>query len=174
MRESTPPRCLQATHHVRFASFPQYLLVQMRRYYHGPDWTPRKMEVLVEVPERLSLEGLRGHGLQPGEELQPAGGQDAAPAAPDAAPAGPRPDGTIVAQLVAMGFSENGSRRAAVATNNSGAEEAMEWVLSHAEDAGERWLAGWLAGGRWRARVPCAAEAGAAADTGHDGSQERK
>ena len=33
-----------------------------------------------------------------------------------------------------MGFSENGSKRAAVATNNAGAEQSMEWVLGHMED----------------------------------------
>jgi ubiquitin carboxyl-terminal hydrolase 5/13 len=33
-----------------------------------------------------------------------------------------------------MGFSENGSRRAAGATRNAGAEPAMEWVFAHMED----------------------------------------
>jgi ubiquitin carboxyl-terminal hydrolase 5/13 len=43
-------------------------------------------------------------------------------------------DDSIVAQLVAMGFSENGSKRAAIATSNAGAEVAMEWVFAHSED----------------------------------------
>ena len=34
-------------------------------------------------------------------------------------------------QLMGMGFSENGSKRAAVATNNAGTEASMEWVLAH-------------------------------------------
>jgi ubiquitin carboxyl-terminal hydrolase 5/13 len=33
-----------------------------------------------------------------------------------------------------MGFSENGSKRAAVATNNGNVEAAMEWVLAHMEE----------------------------------------
>lgn len=69
-----PPTCLCLTHpalpqaskRVRFGSFPPYLLVQLRRYYVAPDWTPRKMEVLVEVPDRLSLEHLRAQGPQVG------------------------------------------------------------------------------------------------------------
>lgn len=62
--------------------------------------------------------------LQPGEELQPEEeeaqqGTAAAAATPAAAP---QPDDTIVAQLVSMGFSENGSKRAALAVSNAGWE----------------------------------------------------
>eukprot|EP00976_Prorocentrum_cordatum_P064603 1177557-Prorocentrum_minimum.AAC.6 len=35
---------------------------------------------------------------------------------------------------MAMGFSENGSKRAALATGNSSAEASMEWVFAHMED----------------------------------------
>lgn len=45
------------------------------------------------------------------------------------------PSAEIVAQLVSMGFSENGSKRAAIATNNVSADGAMEWVFAHMEDA---------------------------------------
>ncbi len=76
-----------------------------------------------------------------GEELQPeepaAGGAAGAggAAAPAAAPAArTEPDPLIVAQLVSMGFEENGCKRAALATGNSNAEAAMEWVLGHMED----------------------------------------
>ena len=41
------------------------------RYYLAKDWTPKKLEVLVDVPDHLSLEHLRGLGLQPGEQAQP-------------------------------------------------------------------------------------------------------
>ena len=76
-----------------------------------------------------------------GEELQPeeaaagvAAGAGGA-AAPAAAPAArSEPDPLVVAQLVSMGFQENGCKRAALATGNSNAEAAMEWVLSHMED----------------------------------------
>ena len=80
--------------------------------------------------------------VQPGEELQPeepaSAAAAAAPAAGSAAPApaaeAPVPDDTIVAQLVSMGFSENGSKRAALAVGNSGAEAATDWVFAHMED----------------------------------------
>lgn len=40
----------------------------------------------------------------------------------------------IVQQLMNMGFSENGCRRAAIATNNIDAEVAMNWIFEHMED----------------------------------------
>eukprot|EP00887_Chlorella_sp_A99_P001793 scaffold19.g1793.t1 len=133
-RSAALGRNARASKRMRFASFPRYLLVQMRRYYHGTDWSAKKREESVGCKAQL----LDGWQLWPwagqGEELQP---EEDAPAAAGAAPAaaGPEPDDTIVAQLVSMGFSENGSKRAAVATGNSGAEAAMEWVLSHMADA---------------------------------------
>ena len=47
---------------------------------------------------------------------------------------GPAPDEVIVTQLVSMGFSENISKRAALAVNNASASAAAEWVLQHAQD----------------------------------------
>ena len=92
----------------------------MCRYYVAKDWTPKKLEVLVDVPDQLDLEHLRGRGPQPGEQLQPEDASCSAAAAPggSSAPvaAALQPDDSIVAQLVSMGFAENGSRRAAVAT----------------------------------------------------------
>uniref|UniRef100_A0A6S9IZW9 Ubiquitinyl hydrolase 1 n=2 Tax=Heterosigma akashiwo TaxID=2829 RepID=A0A6S9IZW9_HETAK len=40
----------------------------------------------------------------------------------------------MVASLVAMGFSENGCRRACLATQNANVEVAMNWVLEHMGD----------------------------------------
>lgn len=124
-------------------------MVQLRRYYVDTTWTPKKLEVLVDVPDFLDLDGLKGSGpqvswrslacvassarwctypralpsskrpvaawgvqVQADEVLQPAvADREAAPAL--------QPDASIVAQLVGMGFSENGSKRAAVATTNT-------------------------------------------------------
>ena len=41
----------------------------------------------------------------------------------------------IVAQLISMGFSENGCKRACKETKNAGPEAATEWVFSHMNDA---------------------------------------
>ncbi|KAL3674491.1 hypothetical protein V7S43_000439 [Phytophthora oleae] len=123
----------QAQKSVRFRSFPRYLLVQMRRFYVAEDWTPKKLEVDVKVPEAFSLSRFVSKGLVDGEKELPeapaaTNTESAADAASDAA------DEVLVAQLVSMGFSENGCKRAAIATGNSNAEAAMEWIFSHMED----------------------------------------
>ena len=132
----------KATRRSRFATFPEVLPVQVRRYYVASDWTPKKLDVLVPMPEKIDLEQLRGAGIQPGETPLPeaddadagAGAGAADDGAPPPAAAPLEPDPAIVTQLVSMGFSENGSRRAAGATRNAGAEPAMEWVFAHMED----------------------------------------
>jgi len=63
------------------------------------------------------------------------GGTSSADAAPPAAPAVVTPDDMIVMQLMSMGFTQNGSQRAAVAVNNSNAEAATEWVFAHMGDS---------------------------------------
>ena len=121
---------------------PPILAVQVRRYYVAEDWTPKKLDVLVPMPETVDVESVRGTGLAPGEEeLPPAdadeggGGGGGSGSGAGGEPQAPvEPDASIVAQLVSMGFSENGSKRAALATGNSSAEGAAEWVFAHMED----------------------------------------
>jgi ubiquitin carboxyl-terminal hydrolase 5/13 len=115
----------------RFKTFPKYLFVHLRKYIVGDNWLPKKLDVLIKAPEMLDLEFLRSQGVQPGEELMP---EAAAAAASEPAPR-PVPDQNILDQLMSMGFNENGSKRACLATNNASAEAAMEWVLQHMEDA---------------------------------------
>lgn len=88
----------------------------------------------MTVPDVLDLEHLRGSGPQPGEELQPEDGEGRAD---DGTGAGGGWDEGIVAQIVAMGFSENSAKRACLATGNGGGggvEGCMNWVLEHMED----------------------------------------
>eukprot|EP00180_Rhodochaete_pulchella_P002060 Plantae.Rhodophyta-Rhodochaete_pulchella.ctg3104.p2 GENE.Plantae.Rhodophyta-Rhodochaete_pulchella.ctg3104~~Plantae.Rhodophyta-Rhodochaete_pulchella.ctg3104.p2 ORF type:complete len:363 (-),score=64.39 Plantae.Rhodophyta-Rhodochaete_pulchella.ctg3104:843-1931(-) len=114
----------------RIRSFPPYLLVHLRRYYVAEDWTPKKLDVLVDMDEKIDLEFLRGTGQKPGEELLPEEQVQEEADEPTIVP-----DTGIVAQLVSMGFSENGSKRAAIATGNTNAEASMEWVFAHMNDA---------------------------------------
>ncbi|GMH39787.1 hypothetical protein BSKO_07685 [Bryopsis sp. KO-2023] len=129
-------RKTQAIKNTRFASFPPYLMIQMQRYYYAENWTPRKKEVLVEPPANLDLELMRGRGLQPGEIEQPEDETNAASQG-EANSGAVVPNAELVTQLVSMemGFSENALKRAVIATNNTSAEAAMEWVLSHMGDA---------------------------------------
>ena len=122
-----------ATRRARLATMPPVLAVQVRRYYVASDWTPKKLDALVPMPETMSLEHLRAKGAQPDETIMAEEEADAAKKSEAAAP--PEADEAIVAQVMSMGFSENGSRRAAIAVNNASAEHAVEWVFAHMEDA---------------------------------------
>ncbi|XP_040205363.1 ubiquitin carboxyl-terminal hydrolase 13 isoform X2 [Rana temporaria] len=55
----------------RFASFPEYLVIQIKKFTFGLDWVPKKLDVMVDMPDILDINHLRGKGLQPGEEELP-------------------------------------------------------------------------------------------------------
>ena len=102
-------------------------------------WQPKKLEVLLEAPDFLDLSHLRalpgatsGSSLRDGEVAMPeeVGAATQASAALPEVPA--EAEQAVVMQLVSMGFSENGFRRAALATSNN-AETAMEWIFAHME-----------------------------------------
>mmetsp|Transcript_19417 Transcript_19417/g.45550 ORF Transcript_19417/g.45550 Transcript_19417/m.45550 type:complete len:847 (-) Transcript_19417:118-2658(-) len=120
---------------VRLATMPRYLLVQVQRYYLDEKWVPSKLDCKVPMPDSLSLEALRGKGVQPGEVELPEEAAGQTPAAPPAATA-PQPDDMIVAQLISFGIGENAAKRSSLAVQNSSAEAATSWYFEHAEDAG--------------------------------------
>lgn len=55
----------------RFASFPDYLMIHLKKFTLRQDWTPIKLDVSVEMPEDIDIEYLRGNGPQEGENLIP-------------------------------------------------------------------------------------------------------
>ncbi len=117
----------------RFRTFPEYLVIQLRKYtYDQQTLNPKKLDVIVPMPEELDLEYLRSTGPSPDEQLLPESEDDNMQI--DTPPARPQPDPGIVSQLMEMGFSANGSKRAALATNNAGAEAGMEYVFAHMND----------------------------------------
>lgn len=108
---------------VRLATFPEILMVHVRRFVHD-GWVPRKLTAKIDVPTSpFSLEPLRSHGMQADEQPLP-----------EDAPARFTPNPALVEQLRQMGFTENACGRALQAVNNSGAEEAMEWLFAHVDD----------------------------------------
>ncbi|KAM4636510.1 ubiquitin carboxyl-terminal hydrolase 5 isoform 1-T1 [Discoglossus pictus] len=137
-----------------FASFPDYLVIQVKKFTFGLDWVPKKLDVSIDVPDELDLSQFRGGGLQGGEEELP----DVAPplVTPDdpkgslgfhgnddddsycsphfSSPTSPVLDESVVTQLIEMGFPAEACRKAVYYTGNSGAEAAMTWVMSHMDD----------------------------------------
>lgn len=115
----------------RLTNFPRYLLVQMQRYTIGADWTPQKLEVNLNIPEEIDLTPLKATGPQTGEELVPEEDESAAAASTNAEPT---IDEGALGQLMDMGFSMNGCKRALTAVGGSDVEAAMNWVFEHNSD----------------------------------------
>ncbi|KAL2643337.1 hypothetical protein R1flu_010924 [Riccia fluitans] len=110
----------------RLVSFPDYLVLHMRKFVMDAGWVPRKLDVFVDVPDEIDISYMRAKGLQPDEELLPETGE--------AELSGPSADEGIVAHLADMGFPRVRCAKAALATSNAGVEEAMNWLLSHMDD----------------------------------------
>ena len=92
-------------------------------------WQQEKLDHTVFVPDVLDLSSMKGTGKLDSEIELPNDESGAAEAA------SPVPDANIVSQVAALGFSENAGKRAALATQNAGVEQAMNWVLTHVGDA---------------------------------------
>ncbi|XP_066565709.1 ubiquitin carboxyl-terminal hydrolase 13 isoform X2 [Amia ocellicauda] len=124
----------------RFASFPEYLVVQIKKFTFGVDWVPKKLDLSIDMPDFLDISHLRASGLQPGEEELP----DLAP--PIVIPDDPRDnsmnnfmdspdiDESSVMQLAEMGFPLEACRKAVYYTGNMGAEMAFNWIIAHMEE----------------------------------------
>uniref|UniRef100_UPI003AAA7D75 ubiquitin carboxyl-terminal hydrolase 5 isoform X6 n=1 Tax=Centroberyx gerrardi TaxID=166262 RepID=UPI003AAA7D75 len=122
-----------ATKTTRFASFPDHLVIQIKKFTFGLDWVPKKLDVSIDVPDTLDLSALRGTGQQPGEELLP----EVAPPplmTPDVEVKAPVLDDSTVSQLCEMGFPLEACRKAVYYTGNTGIDAAMNWVMGHMDD----------------------------------------
>ncbi|XP_010268908.1 PREDICTED: ubiquitin carboxyl-terminal hydrolase 14 isoform X2 [Nelumbo nucifera] len=109
-------------------SFPDYLVLHMRKFVMEAGWVPKKLDVYIDVPDIIDISHMRSKGLQPGEELLP----EAVPDSEESSK--PSANEDIVSQLAAMGFNYLHCQKAAINTSNSGVEEAMNWLLSHMDD----------------------------------------
>ncbi|XP_075977688.1 ubiquitin specific protease 5 [Anticarsia gemmatalis] len=109
----------------RLATFPDYLLIQLKKFTIKEDWTPAKLDVAVDMPWEVDLSCLRGRGLQPDEKVLP-----------EAAPETPAPvyNEDLLAQLLDMGFPVEACKKALYYTNNSGMEAASNWLMEHMTD----------------------------------------
>ncbi|KAG2586665.1 hypothetical protein PVAP13_5NG065200 [Panicum virgatum] len=120
-----------ATKTAGFSTFPDYLVLHMRKFVMEAGWVPKKLDVYIDVPDTIDISHMRSKGMQPGEELLPeraSGDNKAEPAAPVASE-------DIVSQLASMGFNYLHCQKAAINTSNTGVEEAMNWLLSHMDDS---------------------------------------
>jgi len=60
--------CLAGDRTTRLSTLPDLLWIQLRKFTLAEDWTPRKLDVAVEIPTTLDLAWMMsGGGPQPGE-----------------------------------------------------------------------------------------------------------
>ena len=110
-------------------TFPDYLVIQVKKFEFAPDWTPIKLDVSLQVPQILDINELRGNGKKPDEQELP-DEQESEPAQPEITI-----NEAIIGQLMDMGFSLDGSRRAAFNTKDANdTEAAVNWAVAHMED----------------------------------------
>ncbi|OVA07971.1 Ubiquitin-associated domain/translation elongation factor EF-Ts [Macleaya cordata] len=110
-------------------SFPDYLVLHMRKFVMEEGWVPKKLDVYIDVPDVIDISHMRSKGHQPGEELLPE-----AVAGSETVKSIPSANEEIVSQLASMGFNYLHCKKAAINTSNVGVEEAMNWLLSHMDD----------------------------------------
>lgn len=114
----------------KLGTFPDYLVLHMRKFVMEAGWVPKKLDVFIDVPDIIDISHLRSTGLQPGEELLPENDGSS-----DSGQSGPSADEAIVSQLASMGFPRLHCEKAAINTSNTGVEEAMNWLLNHMDDS---------------------------------------
>jgi len=123
------PHCKTKTEAVKstkFLTFPQYLVTKMERM-KLVNWVPQKLAIPITLPDdkTVSLDDYRSKGLQEGEEeLENVEEEEEEPAVNE----------QVVSQLMEMGFSRNRCVRAVMATDNNGAEVAMNWLFERMDD----------------------------------------
>ncbi|XP_042453515.1 ubiquitin carboxyl-terminal hydrolase 14-like isoform X1 [Zingiber officinale] len=111
------------------ATFPDYLVLHMRKFVMEEGWVPKKLDVYIDVPDVIDITYMRSKGLQPGEELLPETGPTGEVESTQLVASE-----DIVSKLAAMGFNYLHCQKAVINTANAGVEEAMTWLLSHMDD----------------------------------------
>ncbi|PPQ80059.1 hypothetical protein CVT25_001488 [Psilocybe cyanescens] len=117
-----------AVKQMKFASFPEVLVIHAKRF-QLVNWVPTKLDIPVILPEDDTLvlsDQHIGTGLKESETELP---DDAA-----ATSTLPEFNQAAMAQLEGMGFPTVRCQKALLATGNSDAEAAMEWLFAHMED----------------------------------------
>nr|CAG4638254.1 EOG090X0181 [Cyclestheria hislopi] len=113
----------------RLATFPDYLWIQLRKFTLAEDWTPKKLDVAVEVPQFLDLSWMKSSGQQSGEVLLSEQSSTS-----ESESSEPQLDPTVIASLTEMGFPVEGCKRATYLTRGQGLEAATQCIMEHMDD----------------------------------------
>uniref|UniRef100_A0AC34RNK7 Ubiquitin carboxyl-terminal hydrolase n=1 Tax=Panagrolaimus sp. JU765 TaxID=591449 RepID=A0AC34RNK7_9BILA len=103
-------------------TFPDFLVLQLKRFGYSEDRSIKKLDVDVLLDELIDLEKYAAKGPQPGENLLP---DDVN------ADVEHKLNEEFVEQIVEMGFSQNAARKAVYLTKNKSAQEATDWIFAN-------------------------------------------
>ena len=107
------------------SNFPPHLLVQINKMEMDQNFAVKKIKVDVPMPDVLDLTNYRTKRI-PGEILA----QDPPPGEE------PALNEEVLAQLMSMGFSKNGCKKAMTATGGADVEAATNYIFGHMEVSG--------------------------------------
>ncbi|XP_071446466.1 ubiquitin carboxyl-terminal hydrolase 5 [Hetaerina americana] len=115
-----------ATKTTRLASFPDYLLLHLKKFTLRENWTSVKLDVAVEMPDEIDLASLAALGPQPDEEQLPE---------IQGSPPAVTLDENMIQQLIGMGFHVEACKKAVFYTQSNGRlEAAVQWLMDHFGD----------------------------------------
>jgi ubiquitin carboxyl-terminal hydrolase 5/13 len=170
----------------KFATFPEVLVLHAKKF-QLVNWVPTKLGkqqcyvthlMLTNVPvsdipiilpssDQLVLDSYLSQGLQSIETELPSDSESATPGLPQFNEA-------AMAQLEGMGFPTVRCQKALLATGNSDAEAAMEWLFGHMEDPDIDDPIQVTAGGGTSGPEPSQEQIAMLADMGFSPAQARK
>ncbi|VIO95146.1 Ubiquitin carboxyl-terminal hydrolase family protein [Brugia malayi] len=113
------------------ATFPDYLIIQLKKFTLAEDYSVKKLDVNVEMPDEINLEAIRGYGKQPEEMLLPH-----ASAKSELTLGRPLPgiDPAVFEKLCKSGITPEAARRAIHITKNTGFDAALDWYMRSVGD----------------------------------------
>uniref|UniRef100_A0A0K0ECA7 Ubiquitin carboxyl-terminal hydrolase n=1 Tax=Strongyloides stercoralis TaxID=6248 RepID=A0A0K0ECA7_STRER len=109
---------------IKMLNMPKYVIFQARKFEITPQYTIKKMDIDIEIPQQINLEHFRGKGKLDNEELLPDDDVLIDPC-----------NQAMLGQIIDMGFSEAAARKAFQATGNTDVNAALFWLMEHADDA---------------------------------------
>ncbi|XP_074593148.1 ubiquitin specific protease 5 [Brevipalpus obovatus] len=113
----------------KLKTFPDFLFLHIKKFTFDSNWQEKKLDISLQVPEILDLSKLRGKGPQPGEDIL-----DEPAASPQQASPVLNIDPNHVSSIMEFGFSLNAAQRALLLTENSGVENAINWLLENSNN----------------------------------------
>ncbi|KAL3997127.1 Ubiquitin carboxyl-terminal hydrolase family protein [Acanthocheilonema viteae] len=113
------------------ATFPDYLIIQLKKFTLAENYTVKKLDVNVEMPDKIDLKAFRGHGKQPEEMLLP---HESAKSKLTLSRSFPGMDPEVFHRLCRSGITPEAARCAIHMTKNTGFDAALDWFMHSVGD----------------------------------------